>query len=429
MISVERFQAARWFVMASTSIAAVEALPWTAPEKIAAGHDVTVAPVELQLLLACARRQLGQVDRSGIHRLLTNPTLNWDRVLAAAQDHGLIPLLSSHLLNDFPDALPETVVARLRSAFQDSAEQSLLLAGDLVRVVRLLAVAGVRTLAYKGPALALLLHGNIGLRQFCDVDILIRRSDFRLAKKVLLKSGYDALLPVPPAHESSYLTAGCEMPFSNPDTNALVELQWQLVPQYFSIDFEIDQFFRRAQRIKLGGSEVETLSPEDLALVLLVHGAKHCWARLSWVLDLAALVQSNGVDWAVVSERAQRLRIKRVAAVGLGVASSLLAVPPPNGLASSISRDAHFVRSMCENALRESPKLGTREKEPLDYFVLQARLRERFRDRIRFFLRLAFTPSLGEWQKISLPSILFPLYFPIRLVRIAKALLAAAVHQ
>jgi len=42
------------------------------------------------------------------------------------------------------------------------------------------------------------------------------------------------------------------------------------------------------------------------------------------------------------------------------------------------------------------------------------RLRERWRDRIRLFWRLAFTPGPGEWTAVSLPAMLSPGYLIVR---------------
>jgi len=49
-------------------------------------------------------------------------------------------------------------------------------------------------------------------------------------------------------------------------------------------------------------------------------------------------------------------------------------------------------------------------------------LRERARDKLRFLFRLAFTPSIGEWEVVRLPAPLFPLYRIIRLFRLAGRL-------
>lgn len=379
-------------------------------------------PAEFRLLLACGRRHLDQEDRSRVNQLVSGQNLNWDRVLSAAHNHGLIPLLSWHLLNDFADALPNTVAIELRRAFQHSAQESLLLAGELVKVVRTLATAGVRTLAYKGPTLALSLYGNIGLRQFCDVDVLITRRNFPAAKQALLRAGYDPLLSLTPAQERSYLAAGCEMQFNSPGCHALVEVQWQIVPRYFSIQFDLDRLFERSERIEFAGTQIETLSREDTALILAVHGGKHAWSRLCWACDFAEVLRSRDINWSIVRKEAAHLGVQSLLAVAVGVASRLLDAPIPDGMEnlSGERRHAGLVAELCSNAAQDQSTPGTPNEQSFRGFLLQAKLRERWRDRTRMLYRLAVTPSLSEWSVLKLPPILSPFYLVIRSFRLLR---------
>jgi hypothetical protein len=41
---------------------------------------------------------------------------------------------------------------------------------------------------------------------------------------------------------------------------------------------------------------------------------------------------------------------------------------------------------------------------------------------LRFLARLVFTPGPGEWQAVRLPRPLFPLYYAVRLFRLAAKL-------
>jgi hypothetical protein len=54
------------------------------------------------------------------------------------------------------------------------------------------------------------------------------------------------------------------------------------------------------------------------------------------------------------------------------------------------------------------------------YFRLIMQVRERMADRARFIWRLATTPSVGEWQAMKMPDVLFPLYPIIRAARLAR---------
>jgi hypothetical protein len=57
------------------------------------------------------------------------------------------------------------------------------------------------------------------------------------------------------------------------------------------------------------------------------------------------------------------------------------------------------------------------------YFRRMASLRERPSDKLHFFARLAFTPSVSEWTLVRLPAALFPLYRVVRLFRLGAKLM------
>jgi hypothetical protein len=69
-----------------------------------------------------------------------------------------------------------------------------------------------------------------------------------------------------------------------------LELQWEIIPRYFSFFWDFISLRERSQRVSLGGGDVSTFVPEDLMLVLCVHGSKHLWERLFWLCDLGETV-------------------------------------------------------------------------------------------------------------------------------------------
>jgi hypothetical protein len=46
------------------------------------------------------------------------------------------------------------------------------------------------------------------------------------------------------------------------------------------------------------------------------------------------------------------------------------------------------------------------------------RTRERWQDRVRYCVAFATTPTPGDWSLLLLPRCLFPLYYPLRAIRL-----------
>jgi len=365
---------------------------------------------ELDLLLAFC--SAGVCPASVLE--LAGQQCDWGSLIRLASHHGLVPTLYQGLAAS--GVAPSGALNELRASFDAHARQALWLTGELHRILDCLASRGIAALPYKGPALAELLYGNVTHRQFSDLDILVHRSDVPRAKETLRSLGYAAGLDLTPAEERAYLASGYEYTFDSVHGRNLVELQWQVLPRFYSVDFDMEAMFRRAATVSGGGREIRTLGTQDLLLVLCAHAAKHVWLQLSWLRDIADLARSREFNWESVHRQAQELGITRILAVTFFLAQQFFGAKLPPEAAKAFSADPRTAALGQEIAgiIVRGEEYSTVSPA---YFRLMLRLRERRRDRARFLLRLAFTPSVSEWRATRLPAWLFPLY---RMVRIAR---------
>jgi hypothetical protein len=228
--------------------------------------------------------------------------------------------------------------------------------------------------------------------------------------------------------------------FHSPAGQNLLDLQWRIVPHFYSIDFDETAFFDRADEIDVEiedgrsrpsgakdgglGHRVRTLCREDLLLVLCVHAAKHAWVQLSWLCDIARLMSSK-LDWNWIQDEARRLGIERIVAVNLYLAHKLLSAPVPPQIQKRLVDDPSTV-TLGYEIVRIIECSTHYDTDSIPYFRLMLRLRERWQDRARFLSRLTFTPSVSEWSTVQLPKPLRPLYRLVRLFRLGKRLTSAS---
>jgi hypothetical protein len=403
---------------------------------------------EFDLLLACCA---SHNDADRIRNILSRP-LDWNRTLHLIDHHRVVPQVYD-ALSAFSHLIPTQPLNALRLRYQGNARKALWFAAELVRVVSHLESAGIKTLPYKGPVLAQILYGEVTQRQFSDLDILILPEDVPKSKAALRNLGYKTEIELAPHIEKAFIETGYEHSFRSAH-GASLELQWRIMPRFYSVDFDVADFFQRADEINFGGHPVRTLRPEDLLLVLCVHAAKHVWVQLSWLCDIAQLAKSPQLAWNAIQDEAKRLGIERIVNLNLLLAHKLLAAPlpkdPPSNCHSERSEES-AVAGNCKNATSWRPKSRPSnmqfpsaedpsttvlademlriiarsthyDTESLPYFHLMMRLRERRHDQARFLWRLALTPSVSEWSAIPLPKPLQPLYRPVRLLRLAKRL-------
>jgi hypothetical protein len=362
---------------------------------------------EFELVLAGCDRA-SQLD---ITSLLT-PDLDWERVLESAEHHRLIPAMHAALKGK--NGVPST----LRVRAHKHAWRVLHFTIELTKIARCFEQRGIEFLAHKGPALAQLLYGNPAMRQFGDLDVIVRSRDFGRAKSALLELGYDSRLSLSPRQEQAFLRSGYECSFGLNSEPNLVELQWKIVPRFCSINFDVDALFSRTMQIDLDGVSLRTMGHEDLLLVLCVHAAKHEWSQLGMLRDIAALTKFN-LDWSWIVAEARRLGILKILQVSLLAAGKLFNLYLPTQLPSATQGTAEIASAVVAR-LQHNDHPDT---ESIRYFRAQIQVRERWRDRARFVWRLATTPSVQEWQAVQIPDRYFVVYRGVRIARLIKRFL------
>jgi hypothetical protein len=336
----------------------------------------------------------------------------------------MAPLLYWHLDATSPEAVPENALDRLRSHFRSNSLRNLFLAGELLRILNVFEAHGIPAVPYKGPSLAVSVYGDLALREFCDLDILVHRHDVPQAKEALASMGYQARYRLTGAQEAAFLRSQCEHPFMREDGKSIVELHWGVAEKhFFSLDTEC--LWGRLDRIPLGGGTVLNLSPEDMLLILCVHGCRHAWERLGWVCDVAELVRvCQDMEWEWVMARASALGGERMLLLGLSLASDLLEAALPEKVSQRL-RGEPIVKTLaigiCEQLFRETDIPGGflegYEGAPA-FHTLHVKLKERLRDKIRYFVLKAVTLRGEDWDLLPLPRFLFPFYYVVRPIRL-----------
>lgn len=380
---------------------------------------------EAELLLACARVALPAEARERIARL-AGGSIDWPRFLAIATNHGLMPLAYEHLNAAAAHALPKPVLVTLWQWRERTARRNAAMAGELLAILAAFEAASIEAIPYKGPALAQSLYGDVGLRHFGDLDILLRRADVPRAKACLLARGYAAQYALAPDAEDAFLRSRAQYHLSlvHDARSIMVELHWKTDPDTAVEPIDDAAWWKGLRRAPLAGGEVRAFSPSELLLILLVHGSKHRWSSLGWLVDVAELVRRDAdIDWRWIASRAAALRCERRVGLGLRLAHRWLEVPVPDAMRPLA--DLPGVVESCDAIEREG--VGAEPANEGAAAMLRANLAlyDTAGQRLAHVVNTVFTPSLVEWTRWPLPRQLFFLYPPLRLARLAAKHLAA----
>ena len=377
---------------------------------------------EHELLLLCARTRVGGEEARRIETLAGGEP-DWDYLTGLARRHAVLPLLQRQLRAHAGDAVPRNVRQTLSERFRGNAARNLLLAGELVRVTRLLEAEGVQTLAYKGPALAASAYGDLSLRRFLDLDVIVRRRDVPRAGELLLSLGFGVAGGLSRPQEDALLRSQHNLALTRDGGKLTVELHWDVAASRFAAVPLGESVWARAVAVGVCGGVVRTLAPEDLLVALCVHGARHFWERLAWVCDVAELLKSNpSLDWQLALGLARDSHVERMLLLGLRLASGLLGAPVPADLLRRARADTGAARLSGEVAGR---MFDGEEFKPLGLVRgvrFNLRARRRLLEKVRYF-RFILTPTDKDLATLRLPANLTFAYYllrPLRLLRKRK---------
>ena len=379
------------------------------------------ARIEDELLVCCARNFLNQEEIVRI-RSLIRENLDWQYLIEMAQRHGVMPLFHKSLSSACPQAVPPAIMETLQKYCQANDRRNLFLTGELIKLLHLFERNDIKAVPFKGPALAASVYGDLALRQFSDLDILIQKQDVLKTKDLLVSFGYTPAFQFRKIQANALLRYQYELPFVHKSGKIFVELQWELAPRYLNCAL-VSNYLWNHFNPAADSTGLPLVQPEYLLLMLCIHGTKDFWRQLIWVCDVAELVRIyKDLDWASVMTLAENLGCQRMLYLGLFLAEDILGAHLPDSVIRVIVSDGVVKRLAKQVTQMLFHDKGSMPAMRNLVFYLQSK--ERPADQFLYCFRMMTTISPRDWTFLPLPSSLFFLYYVLRPIRlISKYLL------
>jgi hypothetical protein len=379
--------------------------------------------VEHEVLRLTARTRHDAASDARL-RQLWHPGIDWAYLLETAVSQGTVCLLHTHLdrlVASGDLTMPAEVLAELRSRHEGVAVRNLRLDAELRVLLREFERTGVEVLPYKGPVLAATMYGNLSLRMFADLDFLVRERDLAAAAVVLQSRGYAPGQDHSVSRQRRLRRLGHEESFVRPGER--VELHWQVASRLYGAHVPLDAVWARRPAASRAHHATQGMSPEDLLVILCIHGCTHAWERLVWVADVAELLHNaqdeggRALNWDLARRIATDAHVERRLKLGLLLASSWLDAPLPEAVRAWVALD----RTVAKTATRVTRWFPG---SPLAMRSIQFHLplHDSLPDAVRFLMRALFTVTPADWSFVALPDIVYPLYAVVRPVRLIAGL-------
>ncbi|HEV7378674.1 MAG TPA: nucleotidyltransferase family protein, partial [Dyadobacter sp.] len=177
------------------------------------------------------------------------------------------------------------------------------------------------------------LYGDVGKREFGDIDLLIDRESFQLALQLLSKAGYKpdsyrSFLLESAARTEAFFRTDYHIPLENTSsaTSSMVEAHWEVAYPRLHFQFPSSEWKQFHQEYQIRNIRIDAFTNEYQFLLLVVHhGGKEQWSRLKYIADFAAFMTRWGctIDWNLTANLAREKGIYTLLVQSLGLLKAL----------------------------------------------------------------------------------------------------------
>jgi len=304
--------------------------------------------LEREVLLCCARTELGKNEQGKITKLV-NDGLNWDYLLQISTVHGLASLLYYHLHRiEHNHQIPQAFMDQLHNIYYSNLARNITLNYELNKILHVFEKEKISVIVLRGVALAQTVYRNIGLRAVADIDLLVQKKDLSRVAKTLLELEFTSA-------QSGFIRKeySAELCFAKQGASGGKRLGSAVIDVHQEITSSIrlkriiktdtEEVIKRARPVKIKDVNMLVMTPEDLLLHLTL---RHCFQRLIRLCDIAEVIKlkKDELDWQSLLQRAKENRLGIIMYYTLCYARQLLEAPVPE----------HILKELAPNWCRKS---------------------------------------------------------------------------
>jgi hypothetical protein len=374
----------------------------------------TFSSKEIEFIVCLSRLPL-TVDRLERARELANGELDWSYTYEAACYHGVFIAFFTNVKKHFWTVVPPQLAKALTVQKNHLTHQTLSLVGTFLAFHAELEKQNIESAVFKGPTLAATAYGDLLMREFSDIDVLVAKKDVSKVQQILLDTGYSLLPVIEPPLEGDflrskpYLDLTCEQTFSKSSPVGLIDLHWEIQPTHL-FPIETQEVFENLVSVNIENRQIKTIEPNLLFVVLAVHATKHRWERLVWICDSAELLKTpEQFDWQKVFSIASRLHVTDSVAIALLLANRVFGstIPPLPSTVQTAKLNELYPQIIANLSLLDMDGPGSNMRA----WLFCTSLQNGFFDKMRYLAAEFLKPNIADFMRLRLPRPLFFIYY------------------
>jgi hypothetical protein len=313
----------------------------------------------------------------------------------------------------------EGVRVRLEALHVQSAQRAITQAAQLFRLLDRFAAEGITALSVKGPVWAERLYGDVTLRHWVDLDVVVPFADAAVAAGLLLSEGFVSDSPYPWRVLQPTGQEG-ELQFRTRRNDASVDLHWQLGVGQSRGALSGETLVAHAVPVEILGRPVLTTSPADTFLLTCLHGTRHRWDSIELLLGLVVQIRRLAAEeWPALMEAAEEAGCRRRVTIAVAHACDVFDLSVPALVSDALESDGlarAFLATLTPERLAGEPAVGRREHFSSLLWTLAQE--DSAAGNLGHLATRFFLPGPEDWEAYSLPQGLDTLYWVLRPARL-----------
>ena len=338
--------------------------------------------------------------------------IDWEYLINQAEQHQVIPHLYQSIRCN-KDLFPKKLFFKLEKKYKNIVANNLLFSSELLRIMDCFEKKSIKASPFKGPVLNSYLYGQNIPRQYCDLDILISKDDLEIVQEILLENNFVPHMNLSKTQFLHYRKYFNYLSYRKSESIINIDIHWSLFSESFSFSSKEKKLFNKLVSVKFNDQDIETFSGLDLLFLLCIHGAKHGWQKLIWILDLAKLIQTNKYDLHRINKYSDYKGATKMVFVGLLLAKDMFDVQLPGDLLNSEKSKLDKITEQIKTNYYEGDNKKNFSKEKIYFNSLENKS-----DKFAFIYDFIFRPTINEFSLINLPERFSFIYFFIRIIRL-----------
>lgn len=286
---------------------------------------------------------------------------------------------------------------------------------------------------FKGPIFAICVYGDVSLKYFNDLDLLIRQEDVVKAVEILRREGFLPLCALDSAQLKRLAQTDNEIPLIHNKSGICIDLQWELTGGFCSHRLRYEDLQKEQQELNVFQHKIITFGDEDLFVYLCLHGTQHLWQEFDHVCCMHELLRKKKkIVWDRLLEKSRSLGMEKAFQVGVHLLGSFYANTVPASVTLEKEREKG-VTSLARIIIERYNLPVHQEGQPVElnrrFNSMQFRFLRGWRKKLRYALHLLFVPTRYDWQCMPLPAMLAVCYYLLRPIRLAISATCTTMKQ